>query len=63
MRDIWTEVVAILIVSLAIAAVTVGLILFRPAARRRRRHRRHSHRPKIDLFKHEGAESTPDANA
>ena len=64
MRDVWTEAVAILIVSLVIAAVAVGFILLRPSARRRRRHRRHSRRPKIDLFRQEtAAESTPETNA
>lgn len=64
MGDVWTELVAILIVSLLIAAVTVAVILFRPSARRRRRHRRHSRRPKIDLFKQEAAtDPSPEANA
>ena len=53
MRDIWTDAVAILIASLVIVAFTVALILFRPAARRRRRHKRHARRPKIDLLKHD----------
>jgi hypothetical protein len=57
MWDVWTEAVAILIVSLIIAAFAVAFILLRPAARRRRRHKRHSHRPKIDLLRHEPAES------
>lgn len=41
---------AIIGVSLAIALAAITLVVFRPSARRRRRHKRRSHRPKIDLF-------------
>ena len=41
---------AIIGVSLAIALAAIGIIVFRPGARKRRRHRRRSRRPKIDLF-------------
>lgn len=61
MLDIWTEAVAILIASLCIVAVAIGVIVFRPAARRRRRHRKHTHRPKIDLLRPE--EPKPDTDA
>jgi hypothetical protein len=57
MWDIWTDAVAILIASLVIVALTLTLIFFRPAARRQRRHRKRSRRPKIDLFKAEPGES------
>jgi flagellar biosynthesis/type III secretory pathway M-ring protein FliF/YscJ len=61
--DVWTDAVAILIASLVIAAFTVAIIIFRPAARRRRRHKRHARQPKIDLMRHEPGESklSPDA--
>jgi hypothetical protein len=35
---------------LAIALTAIALIVFGPKARRRRRHRRHTKRPRIDLF-------------
>jgi hypothetical protein len=63
MQDIWTETLAILIASLAIAALASVFILFRPAALRRRRHRRSSHRPKIDLLKHPKTGSEPPVDA
>jgi hypothetical protein len=63
MEDIWTETVAILLTSLAIAAVAILVLLFRPSSRRRRRHKRHSHRPKIDLLRHETTAPTPEADA
>ncbi len=64
MQDILTDTLAIVLVSLVITALAGGFVLFRPAARRRRRHKRHSTRPKIDLFKPahpEPAAAEPDA--
>jgi hypothetical protein len=63
MRDIWTDAVAILIASLVIVAFTLVLVRFRPAARRRRRHKRHVHRTKIDLFTHDPDDSALGADA
>lgn len=63
MRDIWTETVAILVASLVICAFASAIILFRPAARRRRRHKRHTRQPRIDLLKHEPAESAAPTDA
>ena len=57
MLDVWTDALAIVIASLAVVAVTLAFVLLRPLARRRRRHKRHSHRSKIDLFKQEPGES------
>ena len=51
MQDFWTDTLAIIGTCLLITAVAAGLVLFRPTARRRRRHKRHSHRQRIDLFK------------
>lgn len=63
MEDIWTETVAILLTSLGIAAVAILVLLFRPASRRRRRHKKHSHRPKIDLLRHEPPEPADKVDA
>ncbi|MGZ8285923.1 MAG: hypothetical protein ACXW27_12120 [Allosphingosinicella sp.] len=60
MADIMGDAFAILGACLVIAALATILILFRPSARRRRRHKRHSRRPKIDLFK--AAPKDPAAN-
>ena len=35
---------------LVIALAAIGLVMFRPGARRRRRHRRRAQRTRIDLF-------------
>ncbi len=58
MQGIIIDVLAILGACLVIAAVSF-IILFRPSARRRRRHKRHSRRPKIDLF--QAGTAGPDA--
>ena len=42
---------AIIAAGLLVATIAVVLVVFRPTARRRRRHKRHSQRPRIDLFK------------
>ena len=64
MQDILTDTLAIVLTCLVITALAAGLVLFRPAARRRRRHKRHSNRSRIDLFKPahpERAAAEPDA--
>lgn len=50
MQDIMTEALTILITCLVIAALASLLVIFRPSARRRRRHKRRSPRSRIDLF-------------
>jgi hypothetical protein len=50
MQDYMADMLAILGACIAIAGLAIALMVFRPAARRRRRHKRHSSRPKIDLF-------------
>ncbi|HEU0133442.1 MAG TPA: hypothetical protein VFR28_01345 [Allosphingosinicella sp.] len=50
MQDVMTDTLAILGACLVVAILALAIVLFRPAARRRRRHKRHSTRPKIDLF-------------
>ncbi|HYJ83609.1 MAG TPA: hypothetical protein VEW26_12310 [Allosphingosinicella sp.] len=63
MQDILTDTLAIVVACLVITALAGLLVLFRPVARRRRRQRRHSHRPRIDLLKPAPPETTvrPDA--
>ena len=63
MQDIMTDTLAILLVSLVITALAGALVLFRPSARRRRRHKKHSRRPRIDLFEpaHKEQAAPPDA--
>ena len=64
MQDLLTDTLAIVTACLVITAFAGLLVLFRPAARRRRRHKRHSKRPRIDLFKPTHPESVaaePDA--
>jgi len=64
MQDILSDSLAIVMVCLVITALAGAFVLFRPAARRRRRHKRHSTQPKIDLFKpahSEPAAAEPDA--
>ncbi|HLL32079.1 MAG TPA: hypothetical protein VK403_13905 [Allosphingosinicella sp.] len=63
MQDIMTETLAILVTCLVIAALATGIVMFRPAARRRRRHKRHSRRPKIDLFKPAHSDAAPEPDA
>ncbi|HET9639977.1 MAG TPA: hypothetical protein VFP12_12305 [Allosphingosinicella sp.] len=50
MQDILTDTLAIALTCMVITGLAGALVLFRPAARRRRRHKRHSRRPRIDLF-------------
>lgn len=50
MQDILTDTLAIVLACLVITAFAGTLVLFRPSARRRRRHKRHTRRPRIDLF-------------
>ena len=50
MQDAIIIALAIVGTCLVIALAAVALFVFRPNARRRRRHRRHSKRPRIDLF-------------
>lgn len=51
MQDVIIEAFQIIGACLLVALVAIAVIVFRPAARRRRRHRkRHSQRPRIDLF-------------
>ena len=63
MQDVIINALQIIGVCLVIALVAVALIIFRPAARRRRRRKRHSDRPRIDLFKpsQNSAPAEPDA--
>jgi hypothetical protein len=49
MQHMIISALAIVGTCLLIAIATVALFVFRPKARRRR-HRRHSKRPRIDLF-------------
>jgi hypothetical protein len=49
MTDLAVEILTILGTCLAIAGGALALVLLRPVARRRRRHKRHSHRQSIDL--------------
>jgi hypothetical protein len=46
---------------LAIALAALANFVLRPGARRRRRHRRHSKRPRIDLFVPRDPPAEPDA--
>ena len=43
------DLIAIFVASLVIAGAAFALVLLRPAARRRRRHKRHARRNRIDL--------------
>lgn len=54
---------AIIIACLVIAVIASALIVFRPWKRRQRHRKRHSQRPKIDLFKAEPAEPAPKNDA
>ena len=63
MQDILTDTLVIVLTCLFITAVAGLLVLFRPAARRRRRHKRHSKRPRIDLFQPVHAESAVEPDA
>lgn len=62
MQDLIIGALTIIGTCLFIALAAVALIVFRPTARRRRRHRRHSKRPRIDLFAQpHGPPAEPDA--
>jgi len=63
MHDILTDTAAIVAACLGVAAVAGAFVLFRPAARRRRRHKRHPRRARIDLFQpvHPEQSAGPDA--
>lgn len=63
MQDILTDTLAIVLTCLVITAFAAALVLFRPTARRRRRHKKHSRRSRIDLFKpaHPETAAEPDA--
>lgn len=50
MQDILDDGLAVIFACLLIAAVASALIVYRPWKRRQRHRRRHSRRPKIDLF-------------
>lgn len=56
MQAIIDDGLAIVFACLVIAGLASALIIFRPWKRRQRHRRRHSHRPKIDLFVGEPAE-------
>ena len=63
MQDFMSDALAILGACIVIAALAIAMVVFRPTARRRRRHKRHSGRPKIDLFRSAQGDSPaqPDA--
>lgn len=48
---------------LLIGIVAVAIVIFRPDRRRHRRRKRHSRRPKIDLFTDRAADSAPSSDA
>lgn len=51
MVSMMIEAAQILAASLVVTGIAVGLLFLRPSKRRQRRRRRHSARPRIDLFK------------
>lgn len=57
------DALAIIVACLVVAMLTTAVILYRPARRRHRHRKRHSHRPKIDLFATKAADSTPGTDA
>lgn len=57
MQDFLSDSLAIVVACLFMTALVAGLVIFRPGERRRRRHRRHAARKRIDLF----APPRPDA--
>lgn len=63
MQAMIDDALAIVITCLVIAAVAAALIVFRPWRRRHRHRKRHSHRPKIDLFAAEPAKPTAKTDA
>jgi hypothetical protein len=63
MQGIINDGLAIIIACLVIAVIASALIVYRPWNRRHRHRRRHSRRPKIDLFRAEAAEPTSKIDA
>ncbi|HEX8467684.1 MAG TPA: hypothetical protein VF620_07760 [Allosphingosinicella sp.] len=63
MQGIISDGIAIVIACLLVAAVASAIIVLRPRKGRRRHRKRHSPRPKIDLFEAEPAKpaAKPDA--
>ncbi|HEX8514452.1 MAG TPA: hypothetical protein VF688_15260 [Allosphingosinicella sp.] len=48
---------------LLVAAVAIAVVVFRPSTRRHRHRKRHSRRPKIDLFTDKAESPTPIVDA
>ena len=63
MQALIDDGLAIIAACLFITALAAGLIVFRPWRRRHRHRKRHSHRPKIDLFAGEPAAPTARTDA
>ncbi len=63
MQDMINDGLTILIVCLVIAVVATALIVLRPWKRRQRQRKRHSHRPRIDLFKDDPSEPVAKTDA
>jgi len=63
MQETLSDTLAIVLACMVITAFAGALVVFRPSARRRRRHKRHSTRSRIDLFKpaHSEPVAGPDA--
>ena len=63
MQGIIVDTIAIVVAGLLVAGGAAALIMFKPWKRRHRHRRRHSSRPKIDLFETQPAEpvAKPDA--
>lgn len=57
------DTLVVIIACLAVAIVASAVIHFRPARRRHRHRKRHSQRPKIDLFAEKTTDPTPTADA
>lgn len=51
MEDLINDGLTIVIACVAIALLASALIVLRPWKRRQRHRKRHSHRPRIDLFR------------
>ncbi|HYD38761.1 MAG TPA: hypothetical protein VEA60_14175 [Allosphingosinicella sp.] len=62
-QHIVISAVSIIGVSLVIALIAGALIAFRPSARRRRRHKKRTRRPRIDLFAPRAGASPPETDA
>lgn len=63
MQDIIDQGLAIIVACLLVAVAASALIVYRPWKRRHRHRRRHSRRPKIDLFEAARSEAAPDRDA